>query len=135
LLFRTMDGDKSDNIPGIKGVGLKTMLKRFPEIREDRKITFEEFFEIVESKEEDYKIYKDILKNKKRILKNRNLMELSDLHVPTASKMKILDRFREPDVKFDKLQFIRVGTKYKILQNWKGVNNWVHDTFKNIITD
>jgi len=135
LLFRTMDGDKSDNIPGVKGVGLKTMLKRFPELREDRKITFEEFFEIVESKEEGYKIYEDILKNKDLILKNRNLMELSDLHIPTASKLKILDRFREPDVKFDKLQFIRVGTKYKILQNWKGVNNWVHDTFKNIITD
>ena len=30
LLFRTMDGDKSDGIPGIKGAGIKTLLKMFP---------------------------------------------------------------------------------------------------------
>lgn len=135
LLFRTMDGDKSDNIPGVKGAGLKTLLKRIPELSEDRKITFDEFFEIVESKTDNYKIYQDILDNKELILMNKNLMELSDLHIPTASKLKILDRFNEPDTSFSKLDFIRIGTKYKLLQNWQGVNNWVHDTFKTIITD
>lgn len=135
LLFRTLDGDKSDNINGIRGCGLKTFLKRFPEFKEDRKITFEEFFELTEEKQDKIKLYDDILEQKDLILRNKNLMELSDLHIPTASKLKILDRYREPDEKFDKLQFIRVGTKYKLLQNWKGVNNWVHDIFKNIIIE
>lgn len=135
LLFRTLDGDKSDNIQGIRGCGLKTFLKRFPEFREDRFISFDEFFELAEEKQDKIKLYDDVLKYKDRIMKNRKLMKLTDIHVPTAIRLKILDRYREPDEKFDKLQFIRVGTKYKLLQNWKGVNNWVHDVFKSIITE
>ena len=34
LLYRVLDGDKSDNIPGVYGCGIKTLVKRFPEITE-----------------------------------------------------------------------------------------------------
>ena len=133
LLYRTMDGDKSDNIPGIKGCGIKTLLKRFPELEEDRYISFDEFFQLCEDKKGKIKIYDDILVHKEQILMNRNIMELSDLHIPTNKKMHILDRFNSEDIEFDKLQFIRVGTKYKILQNWRDINDWLHSTFNNII--
>ena len=133
LLYRTMDGDKSDNIPGIKGCGIKTLLKRFPELEEDKYITFDEFFALCEAKRGKIKLYDDILNHKEQILMNRNLMELSDLHIPTQKKLKILDRFNTEDIEFDKLQFIRVGTKYKILQNWRDINDWLHSTFNNII--
>lgn len=134
LLYRTMDGDKSDNIPGVKGCGIKTLLKRFPELEEDRYISFDEFFQLCEDKKGKIKIYDTILEHKDQILMNRNIMELSDLHIPGTKKMKILDRFNEEDISFDKLQFIRVGTKYKILQNWRDINDWLHSTFNNIIT-
>jgi DNA polymerase-1 len=133
LLYRTMDGDKSDNIPGIKGCGIKTLLKRFPELEEDRYISFDEFFQLCEDKKGKIKIYDDILAHKEQILMNRNIMELSDLHIPTNKKLQILDRFSGEDIEFDKLQFIRVGTKYKILQNWRDINDWLHSTFTNII--
>ena len=133
LLYRTMDGDKSDNIPGVKGCGIKTLLKRFPELEDDRYITFDEFFQLCEDKKGKIKIYDDILAHKEQILMNRNIMELSDLHIPTNKKMHILDRFNGEDIDFDKLQFIRVGTKYKILQNWRDINDWLHSTFNNII--
>ena len=133
LLYRTMDGDKSDNIPGIKGCGIKTLLKRFPELEEDRYITFDEFFQLCEDKKGKIKIYDTILEHREQILMNRNIMELSDLHIPTQKKLKILDRFNDEDIVFDKLQFIRVGSKYKILQNWRDINDWLHSTFNNII--
>jgi DNA polymerase-1 len=133
LLYRTMDGDKSDNIPGVKGCGIKTLLKRFPELEEDRYITFDEFFQLCEDKKGKIKIYDDILTHKDQILMNKDLMELSDLHIPGNDKMKIIDRFGSEDIEFDKLQFIRVGTKYKILQNWRDINDWLHSTFNNII--
>ena len=133
LLYRTMDGDKSDNIPGVKGCGIKTLLKRFPELEEDRYISFDEFFQLCEERKGKIKLYETILEHKEQILMNKNIMELSDLHIPTQKKLKILDRFNTEDIEFDKLQFIRVGSKYKILQNWRDINDWLHSTFNNII--
>jgi 5'-3' exonuclease len=133
LLFRTLDGDKSDNIPGVKGCGIKTFLKRFPEFEEDRLITFDELFEICEERKETYKIYDTILENKDVILRNKEIMSLSELTINGGEKLKIVDRFSQPDKKFDKMDFLRVGTKYKMLQNWRNINDWLMSTFNNII--
>lgn len=134
LLYRTLDGDKSDNIPGIRGCGIKTLLKRFPELSEDRTITHEEFFELCEEKQGKIKMYDDILKAKDQLLMNKRLMELHEPHIPTNQKLQILDRFNENDTEFKKLDFLRVGQKYKVLQNWRDINDWLHSTFHNIIT-
>jgi len=133
LLYRTLDGDKSDNIPGIRGCGIKTLLKRFPELSEDRSITHEEFFELCEEKQGKIKMYDDILKAKDQLLMNKRLMELHEPHIPTNQKLQILDRFNENDIEFKKLDFLRVGQKYKVLQNWRDINDWLHSTFHNII--
>lgn len=133
LLYRTLDGDKSDNIPGIRGCGLKTVLKRFGEIVDDRLITHDEFFKLCEDKQGKIKIYDDILKSKEQLLMNKRLMELDEPHIPTNQKLKILDRFNADDTDFKKIDFLKVGQKYKILQNWRDINDWLHSTFQNII--
>ena len=134
LLYRTLDGDKSDNIPGIRGCGVKTLLKWFPELSEDRLITHEEFFKMCEEKQGKIKLYDDILKAKDQLLMNKRLMELDEPHIPTNQKLKILERFNVDDIQFNKLDFLKVGQKYKILQNWRDINDWLHSTFHNIIT-
>ena len=134
LLYRTLDGDESDNIPGIRGCGVKTVLKRFPELSEDRLITHEEFFKMCEEKQGKIKLYDDILKAKDQLLMNKRLMELDEPHIPTNQKLKILERFNVDDIQFNKLDFLKVGQKYKILQNWRDINDWLHSTFHNIIT-
>jgi hypothetical protein len=32
------------------------------------------------------------------------------------------------------LNFLKVGNKYKVLQNWRDINDWLQSTFHNIIT-
>ena len=134
LLYRTLDGDSSDNIPGVKGCAKKTLVKRFPELAEDKHITHEEFLQLCEEKRGKIKLYDDILDAKEQVLMNRDLMRLDKPLIPTNQKLKILDRFNEDDIEFKKLDFLKVGQKYKVLQNWRDINDWLHSTFQNIIT-
>jgi DNA polymerase-1 len=60
LLYRTMDGDKSDNIPGIKGCGLKTLIKRFPEFKKIKISSIDEFYTNCEDNKGKIKIYDTI---------------------------------------------------------------------------
>lgn len=42
---RCFSGDSSDSLPGLKGLGFKTLLKRFPALAEDRDVSVEEIIE------------------------------------------------------------------------------------------
>jgi DNA polymerase-1 len=133
LLFRTLDGDVSDGVGGVSGVGLKTLLKRFPQFKEDRDIAFDEFFEYCEENKKEAKIYRDILDNRDIILRNQKLMSLAEPSISIHDRLKVKNRYFEEDTKFDRMEFLKVGIKYKILQNWKDINSWLNSTFFNII--
>jgi DNA polymerase I len=133
LLYRTLDGDTSDNVPGIKGCGLKTVLKRFPQLTEDRKVDFNELFEICKENEKSAKLYKDILGGKDIVLRNKKIMDLSEPTISVHDRLKIKNRYIETDNKFDRMEFLKVGIKYKILERWKDVNSWLNSSFSNII--
>jgi hypothetical protein len=47
--------------------------------------------------------------------------------------LKVKNRYFEEDTKFDRMEFLKVGIKYKILTNWKDINSWLNSTFSNII--
>lgn len=133
LLFRTLDGDISDNVPGVKGCGLKTLLKRFPQLKEDRYVDFDEFFKICEENSGKSKIYDDILSNRDIVLRNKQIMSLSEPSISIHDRLKVKNRFNETDKKFDRMEFLKVGMKYKLLQNWKDITSWLNSTFSNII--
>ena len=44
VLYRSFTGDKSDNIPGVSGIGPKTILKLIPEIVNEQQVTLEDLF-------------------------------------------------------------------------------------------
>ena len=137
LLYRVLDGDKSDNIPGVYGCGIKTVVKRFPEITEDVKLSVDDLLKLCEEKEAEtkgkIKIYKDILKSKRQILLNRELMQLDDVDISGNIKMKTLDRFNEPIEPLNKMNFMKILLKYKVIGNFGDINDWLKTTFGNLI--
>lgn len=135
LLFRTLDGDVSDNVPGIKGLGLKTFLKRFPEFTEDRLVDFDELFMLANERTKNGKIYKDILNNRHIVERNKKLMDLSVPSIPVNDRMKIMDRYNDTDRKFEKFEFLQIALKYKLMHTWKDINTWLSSTWTNIITE
>jgi len=139
LVYRVLDGDKSDNIPGVYGCGIKTLIKRFPEITEDKELSVKELLELSEQKLEEtkgkIKIYKDILESKEQVLMNERLMQLKDVEISGNIKMKVLDRFNEKINPLNKIDFLKVLLKYKVVNNFGDINDWLKTTFGNIITD
>jgi DNA polymerase-1 len=139
LLYRVLDGDKSDNIPGVYGCGIKTLVKRFPEITEEKKLSVDDLFQLCEEKIEEtkgkIKIYKDIVKSKRQILLNEDLMQLDDVDISGQIKMKTLDRFNEPIHPLNKMDFMKILLKYKVIGNFGDINDWLKTTFGNLITD
>lgn len=135
LLYRMLDGDASDNIPGVKGIGQKTILKRFPELTLDSDITIELFYDIAESRRKSAKIFETVLSSKDQLETNRKLMQLSESNISSDTKIKILDRCNEVISPIVKLNLIRVIKKYKMLGLWKDINIWSQSSFANLKTE
>ena len=135
LIYRILDGDTSDNIPGVRGCGIKTLLKRFPELTEDRTISSDELLQLAEEKKGKIKLYDDIIKSKEQIIMNEKLMQLKDVDISGSIKMKIVEKFDEKVKPLNKMEFMKVLLKYKVVNNMGDINDWLKTTFGNIVTD
>lgn len=133
LLYRILDGDKSDNIPGVNGCGIKTLVKRFPELTEDVELSVDDLFRLCEEKKGKIKIYNDILEAKDQILMNHELMQLKSPDISGIIKMNVLEKFNETLNPINKLDFMKVCLKYKVVNNFGDLNDWLKATFGNII--
>ena len=129
MVYRTLDGDKSDNIDGISGCGLKTIIKRFPEVVEEKEVTIDNLFEMCEQRKDENKIYKTILDGKNVVERNYQLMQLRDPHIPTNKKLTINQKYLDNSAKLDKLGFIKKAMGMKVINSFGDVNSWIQSTF------
>ena len=81
-LARAVSGDKSDNLQGVKGAGLKTLAKRFPFLAEEKDYSLTDLVDVCEETENKLKIHEGIIDNYDKILKNYKIMQL---YVPNVS--------------------------------------------------
>tara|TARA_R110001583_G_scaffold6811_4_gene34291 strand:- start:2309 stop:3262 length:954 start_codon:yes stop_codon:yes gene_type:complete len=81
-LARAVSGDKSDNLEGVPGAGLKTVAKRFPFLSEDRDYSITDLVDCCEEVEKPLKVHTGIVENYDKILKNYKIMQL---YVPNVS--------------------------------------------------
>jgi DNA polymerase-1 len=133
IWYRVLDGDKSDNIDGVKGCGLKTLQKRIPLLETETRLTIDELLKIADTEKDNYKVFENIISSKSQIDLNYQLMQLENPDISGLTKLKIKQRFDDEDEPMDKMKFIGLGMKYKILQNWTDVNGWLRDSFSNLI--
>ena len=57
------------------------------------------------------------------------------LDISGSIKMKIVDRFNEDIKPLNKMDFMKVLLKYKVINNMGDVNDWLKTTFGNLVTD
>jgi hypothetical protein len=90
---------------------------------------------LAEEKKGKIKLYDDILESREQIIMNEKLMQLKEVDISGQIKMKILDRFNEEIKPLNKMDFMKVLLKYKVVNNMGNINDWLKTTFGNIVTD
>lgn len=79
-IVKTIIGDFSDGLAGVKGVGIRGLVKEFPELVTNPNLTLDEFFDLCAQRHEKSPkaIFTKILAGWHTIEKNYSLMDLSD---------------------------------------------------------
>jgi len=88
-LARSITGDTSDNLKGIKGVGMATVAKRFPMLSETTSHRINDIKRYASEQESSLKIYQSVIDEIQIIENNYKIMQLSSPQISLQVKNKI----------------------------------------------
>lgn len=128
LIYRILTGDVSDEISGIKGIGLKTLEKYFPSLFNDDKICIMDIINEASETSKKMKIHNSILENKDIIYRNEKLMQLQDVDISLYSKNSIMEQVRRPINRLSKIKFLSYLLQDRF-QLTKEPEKWLNDCF------
>ena len=128
IIYKTLLGDKSDKINGIRGLGPKTLLKHFPELIH-HSLDLDEIFEIAEAKLTTHKVFAKILHEQDNLINSYKLMDLKNPILDDRQIKYIEDLVRENNNPFYKKEFLEMYEQDGVAHFIKNIENWVTDTF------
>ena len=123
LMYRIFDGDKSDNINGVFGYGLKTVLKKLPFLQEDKQFSVDDAITEVEELEK----HRDIME------RNFDLMQLHNVNISATAKTKTIDKMREPIPNLDKVTFKKMFLDDKMYSALPNLETWLQTKFQTLV--
>ena len=127
LLYRALTGDTSDNLPGIKGLGMKTLLKIVPEFVTEQPLTFDDVIDAAENSK--LKVASRIIDKQESIKLNIKLMSLRSVMISDNNKMKILNKINRPQLSLHKYDLTKLLLETNILPAMQNYDSWVVSTF------
>jgi len=101
-LARAMVGDASDNLVGIKGVGLGTVAKRFPFLAEEKTYHLEDLVEDCLEQEKPLKVHHAIVEDQELIKENYKLMQLYTPLISVQTNTRITEILEDFEPEFNK---------------------------------
>jgi len=130
LLYRALTGDISDNLPGIKGLGMKTLLKFMPGFATEEKLDLDDVITIAESSKS--KVILKIVDQKENIQRNLILMSLLSVMMSDNNKLKVLNKINKPQLFLKKYDLTKLLIETNILPSMQNYDSWVVSTFNSL---
>jgi DNA polymerase I len=131
LLYKSLLGDNSDNIKGIRGLGPKKIPKILPEIL-DRPLVIDDILEYSSTQEGE--MFSRILENKNTLHLNYQLMNLSKVDISGNSKASILDGLTNNITLLDKNNFIQLYNNDYLGEALGYPESWLNNGFLKLNT-
>ncbi len=121
IYYRMIDGDKSDNISGVKGMALKTIRKKFPFLKDQIIYNLEEFINVSK-----YTEFKELLE------RNYKLMQLQDVDIPGNAKLSIQDQVRDGSGRLVKYKIHKMFLEDTIENAIRNPDVWLQNSFNHL---
>ena len=131
ILHKTLLGDASDKIKGVKGLGEKGLLKKFPELSE-RDLTFDDIFEICEKKFKDHVIYARIIQGVDDLEKNYKVMDLSNPMMDKNEKKYLDEVVKLKELNYIPEQFISLYNEDQLGGMIRNLDYWLKENFERL---
>jgi DNA polymerase I len=129
VIYRSFTGDASDNIPGVNGIGPKTILKLIPELSQPAEYSVDDLLDKSRNNLNESKSYQKILDNARIIEQNYQLMNIKLLDIPAQTASKIRGIMEQPISELNKPEFQRLFYEDKMWAIMKNLPEWLNNTW------
>lgn len=130
LMQKVLNGDKGDNVPGIKGLGEKTIVKLYPELASDEAVTLDQIIE--KAKTTEGKPYFNIKNFEHQLRINEKLMDLKNPNIPEDSQLIIHNVIENPTKNFETKEFLKLYEDDQLGGSINNPQNWLFTNFHNL---
>jgi 5'-3' exonuclease len=123
-------GDNGDNVPGVKGIGQKTLAKMYPELKDDEVVTLTEIIE--KAKTTEGKHYTSIRNFEYQLKINEKLMDLRNPNIPEDSLVDIHQMIDNPRKVLESKEFMKMYEEDGLGGSISNLQNWIFTNFHNL---
>jgi DNA polymerase-1 len=127
LTQKILLGDSGDNVPGVFRLGLKTLVKEFPELGSDTPFTIEEVLKKAETGKK--KVHDSILNFKHQFPINKQLMDLHNPNIPLEGIEEIHKVLENPEKGFHPSDFQELYDTDNLGNSINNVQSWLYNNF------
>jgi len=131
IIYKTLMGDNSDKVKGVKGLGEKKLYKLFPELQE-KDLSLDDVYDICESKFKEHVIYSRIIQGIDDLEKNYKIMDLSNPMIDENDKNYLNKVVESKEINYIPDQFISMYNEDKLGGMIRNLEFWVKDVFEKL---
>lgn len=128
IIYKTLIGDSSDKIVGVRGLGPKTIFKKFPELK-TQKLSLQNIFDISEQKLTNHIIYARILKYQDKLKDSYKIMDLSNPMIDEQGINYVENLIEEDFPPLDKEMVIKMYERDKLGRMIRNLEFWLDEVF------